>query len=92
MEIQIIQETCCHEECGIPFWLDIKYQARLVSTKRIFYCPNGHSQSYQGESDKAKIDRLIRERDQIRREKDIEIDRIKKECRKKKHGKHSRKI
>lgn len=69
MNIDIVQITCCDEVCGIPFWVDEKYQARLLSSKRDFYCPNGHVQAYQGESDKAKIARLVQEKGQLIREK-----------------------
>lgn len=85
MNIELIQETCCTEGCGIVFFLEEKYQQRLVSTKRTFYCPNGHSQNYIGESDKAKVIRLQNEKNQLIREHALEIEKIKKaKCAKKK--------
>lgn len=83
IDVKIVQETCCTEGCGIMFWIAEEYQQRLVSTKRSFYCPNGHSMSYQGESDKTKIIRLQNEKAQIIREKDLEIAHIKKSLTKK---------
>lgn len=86
MEVKLIQETCCSEGCGIMFWLADEYRERLVSTKRSFYCPNGHSMSYQGESDKVKAIRLQAEKntlERIQREKDAEIDRLTKKLRRK---------
>lgn len=83
MEVKTIQETCCTQGCGIMFWIAQEYQERLISTKQTFYCPNGHSMSYTGESEQAKISRLIMEKNKILRETSIEIERIKKECNKK---------
>ena len=65
MEVKTIQETCCREGCGIAFWIECDYQKRLVSTKRNFYCPNGHSMSYMGESDQQKINRLSSEKNAL---------------------------
>ena len=87
MDVKLVEETCCREGCGILFWIAADYQARLVSSKRSFYCPNGHSMSYTGESDAWKIRRLEQEKAQILREKDAEIERVKKECAKKKRKK-----
>ncbi len=87
MEIEIIQETCCNDECGVNFWISKELKKRLVSSKRTFYCPNGHGMNYQGESDDAKIRRLQFEKERILREKNIEIEQIKKECKNKKHKK-----
>lgn len=80
MEIKIEQETCCAEGCGITFWLEQRYRARLLSTKRSFCCPNGHSMNYQGESDKDTIARLQGEKAQILRETQLTIEKIKAEC------------
>lgn len=83
MEIKVIQETCCSEGCGIPFWIDAEHHDRLFSTKRTFYCPNGHPQSYRGESDATKAIRLQGEKNQLEREKNSEIQRLQGELRKK---------
>ncbi len=87
MDIKLVQETCCHQECGVPFWIDVELQSRLVSTKRNFYCPNGHSLCYQGESEKQKAIRLRNEKEQLLREKNQEIALLEealKKCAKKK--------
>jgi hypothetical protein len=81
--INIVQQTCCKEGCGIAFWIEENYHDSLLVTKRSFYCPNGHSQSYTGESDKAKIIRLQNEKAQMQREHALEIAKIKKLKRKK---------
>ncbi len=87
MEVKTVQETCCAQGCGILFWIEAEYQTRLVSTKRSFYCPNGHSMSYQGESDREKVIRLRNEKEQLLREKNQEIALLEaalKKCAKKK--------
>lgn len=91
MEVAIIQETCCHEHCGIIFWITREQYDRLQSSKRSFFCPNGHSQSYTGENDKVKAIRLQNEKNALEREKNAEIARLqrdlKKKCRKPKVAK-----
>jgi len=42
------------------FWISSEHQRRLSRCKNIFYCPNGHSQVYLGESDKQKTEELKR--------------------------------
>lgn len=83
MNVGTIQETCASEGCGITFWIEKQYQERLVSTKRTFYCPNGHPMNYIGESDKVKIIRLQNEKAQILREKEFEIAEVKRKYTKK---------
>lgn len=75
MDVTIVQETC--PNCNILFWISKAHQERLVSTKEGFFCPNGHSASYTGESDKAKIARLIAEKNQMIREKGVLQETIK---------------
>lgn len=40
----MITETCC--SCGVVFGLTDAQHADLKRRKAIFYCPNGHGQSY----------------------------------------------
>lgn len=88
MEVKFVQETCCSDGCGIVFLLEEKYQTRLISTKRTFYCPNGHAQNYQGESDRVKAIRLANEKASLERQKNSEIEelerKLKRKCRSKK--------
>ena len=49
---------CPTNSCGIMFAIDDAYDDRRRRDLRSFYCPNGHSLSYSGESDTAKIKRL----------------------------------
>jgi len=53
MDIKISQETCCN--CNVIFWITTTHQKRLISCKNTFYCPNGHPQSYKGETDRDKL-------------------------------------
>jgi hypothetical protein len=59
---QLFVEECCN--CGIPFAMTEQFKEERVRDKRLFYCPNGHSQSYRGESFDAEVRRLRRERDE----------------------------
>jgi hypothetical protein len=43
-------ESCC--SCGVVFALTAEFQRARMSDKARFYCPNGHSQSYIGKSDR----------------------------------------
>lgn len=61
---QFAVEHCC--ACGGAFAVPLEFQKRCISTKRTFYCPVGHGQSYKGESDKDKAQRLAGQLDQER--------------------------
>jgi hypothetical protein len=56
---QLVVQTCCN--CGVHFGIDSEHNAELLRTKEWFYCPNGHSQHYLGESDKQRAERLARD-------------------------------
>ena len=59
MDISIEQETCC--TCNVIFWITSKHQEQLKSCHNSFYCPNGHRQSYRGETDAQKTENLERD-------------------------------
>lgn len=59
MEIKIEQETCC--TCSVIFWITSEHQQQLESCHNRFYCPNGHPQSYKGETDAQKVANLERD-------------------------------
>ena len=59
MEVEIKQEICC--TCSVIFWITSEHQQRLKSCHNGFYCPNGHRQSYEGETDAQKVTNLERE-------------------------------
>lgn len=54
-----ITEDCC--VCGLSFALTEEFKKERQRDKKLFYCPNGHSQSYMGETHEAKVKRLQRE-------------------------------
>lgn len=66
MEINIKQITCCN--CGVIFWITESHNSDLLRTKTTFYCPNGHGQSYQGETDKQKYEKELQEKQRIKSE------------------------
>lgn len=48
----LITEACI--TCGVVFAMPDGLQARLLETRRSFYCPNGHSMSYTGKTEAEK--------------------------------------
>lgn len=57
--IEIITEECC--ACGVIYGLTTEYQERRRNDHKSFHCPNGHPQSYLGESEAEKNARLLKE-------------------------------
>jgi len=57
--------TCCNEACGISFAVPTWWDKGKRETHTRFYCPNGHGQSYQAESD---VEKITRERDRARQQ------------------------
>lgn len=57
--VTLVVESCC--SCGVRFGLDSEHEEILRRKKSTFYCPNGHSLHYPGESDHSKAERLARD-------------------------------
>lgn len=57
--------TCCNKGCGISFQVPQWWNKGRRETHAMFFCPNGHGQSYTSESDEEK---LRRERDIARQQ------------------------
>jgi len=55
-ELKFEVVECCN--CHVPFCITQEHNSDLLKSKRTFYCPNGHPQSYVGESDKKIIGKL----------------------------------
>ena len=53
---KLVTEECCN--CGVLFAFPNDLHDVLNRTKRTFYCPSGHGQSYRGESHEAQVQRL----------------------------------
>lgn len=49
--------TCCNKDCGMSFQVPGWWDKGRRETHAIFYCPNGHQQSYQVESETEKMRR-----------------------------------
>lgn len=63
--LNIESEICC--ACGTPFGIEAGLKRNLTNTHRSFYCPNGHAQSYVGETNE---ERLSKELTRLRSQKD----------------------
>jgi len=56
-DVELVTETCY--SCSILFAMPEDYrEARLRNHSLTFYCPNGHSQKYVGETEAEKYKRL----------------------------------
>lgn len=65
--ITLESETCC--TCGVVFGIESRHRAELRRKKErtSFYCPNGHSQHYIGDTE---ADKLRRELEWARSQRD----------------------
>lgn len=54
--IQFVVETCF--SCQVPFAMTVEFKEEKQKKRQRFYCPNGHGQSYTGETDQAKLERV----------------------------------
>lgn len=68
-EVKIEEHTCASEGCGVSFWVSEAFGGRRRDDHKTFYCPNGHTLVYKGETDSQKLAR-------VRNEKDHEINRL----------------
>lgn len=71
-QVHFIMEECCN--CGVPFFLPLYLQKRLLETHKSFYCPNGHSMSYTGKTEAQKLqDKLVELQNQAnKREQELQ--------------------
>jgi len=67
-------EQCCN--CGMSFGLPVDYRKRRINDHQTFYCPNGHGQSYKGESEAERLKRQLEwEQGRVKRlENSLEIE------------------
>ena len=86
--IVYVNEECCN--CGVIFGINSRLHRNLKETKRTFYCPNGHGQSYTKSTSEilreemAVKERTIRDRDGYIATLEKELARSKKKPRKSK--------
>lgn len=57
---------CCHKGCGVSFALNDDFVRRRKNDRESWYCPNGHSQWFPGETDSDKAQRLAGQLDMER--------------------------
>lgn len=55
----MVTETCCNTSCGILFAMPSYFRSQKKLDHSWFYCPNGHSQHYPGESTEESLKRRL---------------------------------
>lgn len=50
---RLVHETCC--SCGVLFGLEDGMRNQRIRDHKTFYCPNGHPQSYTGDTEKERL-------------------------------------
>ena len=70
MSVEMHTTTCC--VCNVVFAMTQLHQERLQESKKSFFCPNGHSQSYLDESAEEKLKRANQRLDDARTYLDAE--------------------
>lgn len=53
-----LEEVTCYK-CGVLFGLEQSHKKQLKESHDSFYCPNGHSQGYYGETEADKLRRKL---------------------------------
>ena len=76
MEIEVREHTCPTKGCGITFWTTDHYDDRRRDKHDSFYCPNGHTMSYPGQTDAQKLAAEKKEADRLRGERLTLLNRI----------------
>ena len=61
VSVKLVTITCY--KCGIVFGVAPSYKSNLIDSHDGFYCPNGHYQSYQSESEADKLRRQLESRE-----------------------------
>lgn len=61
--------TCSRAECGITYGITKAFERFRRADHKSFYCPNGHSQYFPGESDAERLRRVLNE-------KELELTRV----------------
>lgn len=46
--------------CGVLFWLTSGYEKERRTNHTVFYCPNGHTLSFKGETEADKLRRQLK--------------------------------
>jgi hypothetical protein len=67
-------EQCTCATCGIAFAMPASFMGALRNNKKEFFCPNGHSLSFN----EREVDRLQREKERLARE--LEVARVERDA------------
>ena len=55
VQIELVSITCYLGECGITFAVPELWQRDKRRSQTVFWCPNGHTQGYYGETEEQKL-------------------------------------
>ena len=55
---QFVGEKCCN--CGVTFAMEASFQQERLKDHKNFFCPNGHSQHYTGETEADKLKKKVK--------------------------------
>lgn len=76
VQTAFVTHTCATHSCGVTFAVEEGFDSRRRGDHRNFYCPNGHSLSYQGKTElqkeRERAERLQRQVEA--READIRLE------------------
>ena len=76
MHIKLKKINCAN--CNVLFYIEEGHNDRLLASKNTFYCPNGHRQSYEGKTDKEKLEDSQEENNNFRRDLHYETLKVNK--------------
>lgn len=60
LSVEFTIETCCWENCGVQWAMTDDFILFRGQDKELFYCPNGHSQLYGGETTEKKLRKQLK--------------------------------
>jgi hypothetical protein len=63
MEIKMYYINCCR--CGVLFAITDQHDTQLRQCHNMFYCPNGHPQSYQAETETERLRKKVTEQERL---------------------------
>lgn len=71
--------TCCVEGCRIVFAMERDYYDARRQDHASFYCPNGHSQHFTGESEAEKLTRQLDSAERMKASLSTRVDELREE-------------
>lgn len=51
--------NCC--DCGTPFAVPVRFEQSLRETHQKFCCPNGHWQSFHGQTEEERLQKVLKQ-------------------------------